>query len=36
MTTLIDVPGAEPVMLYQPKHPIVYSGRATLFYPYQA
>jgi predicted enzyme related to lactoylglutathione lyase len=25
-TTMIEVPGAEPVMIYQPKHPIAHSG----------
>lgn len=25
-TTMIEVPGAEPVMVYQPKHPVAHSG----------
>jgi catechol 2,3-dioxygenase-like lactoylglutathione lyase family enzyme len=24
LTTLVDVPGTDPIMLYQPKHPIAY------------
>jgi catechol 2,3-dioxygenase-like lactoylglutathione lyase family enzyme len=25
LTTMLDVPGADPMMLYQPKHPVAYT-----------
>jgi hypothetical protein len=25
LTTMLDVPGADPIMLYQPNHPVAYT-----------